>query len=84
MGRALLYWPLTAFVLAAAFPTVAVPAIVVSGAVLVVLGFVGGALGKHWRARRLRRAGRKLGALPRAVADAADPSPKGRPGTRAA
>ncbi|MET0187666.1 MAG: hypothetical protein ABW212_01615 [Pseudonocardia sediminis] len=69
MGRALLWWPFTAFLLVAAFPAIAVPAMVGSGVFLVVIGLVGGALGRQWRARKLRQAGRTVGAIPRAVAD---------------
>ncbi|WP_130291530.1 hypothetical protein [Pseudonocardia sediminis] len=69
MGRALLWWPFTAFLLVAAFPAIAVPAMVGSGVFLVVVGLVGGALGRQWRARKLRQAGRTVGAIPRAVAD---------------
>lgn len=64
VGRALLWWPFTAFLLVAAFPGVAVPAMVGSGVALVAVGLVGGALGRWWRARRLRRAGRTIGAIP--------------------
>lgn len=52
-GRALLYWPLTAFLLAAAFPALAVPLVLASGLTLLVLGLLGGILGKRWRARKL-------------------------------
>lgn len=55
-GRALLYWPLVAFILAAAFPALAVPLVVGSGLTLLTLGSVGGFAGKRWRARRLARA----------------------------
>ncbi|MBW0105285.1 hypothetical protein [Pseudonocardia sp. KRD291] len=75
MGRALLWWPFTAFALVAAFPAIAVPAMVGSGVLLVLIGLVGGALGKRWRARRLRRAGRTIGALPRTVAEGPDDPP---------
>ncbi|OLM17553.1 MULTISPECIES: hypothetical protein [unclassified Pseudonocardia] len=57
-GRALLYWPLVAFILAAAFPALAVPLVVGSGLALLALGLVGGFAGKRWRARRLARARR--------------------------
>lgn len=68
MGRALLWWPFTAFLLVAAFPAVAVPAMAGSGVLLVLVGLVGGAVSRRWRARRLRRAGRTVGAAPRTVA----------------
>lgn len=96
MGRALLYWPLTAFLLVATFPAAAVPVVVGSGLGLVVIGLVGGALDTRWRAHRLRRAGRRLGPAPRTVADlvaekaaaagTATPvaPPKDGPGSRAA
>lgn len=67
-GRALLYWPLVAFLLAAAFPALAVPLVLGSGVTLLVLGMVGGVLGKRWRARRLARARR-------VVAEVADTVP---------
>ncbi|GAA1384886.1 hypothetical protein GCM10009613_16420 [Pseudonocardia kongjuensis] len=63
VGRALLYWPLVAFLLVAAFPAVAVPLVIVSGFALLFLGLVGGFAGKRWRARRLARARRALAEL---------------------
>lgn len=82
MGRALLWWPWTAFLLAAAFPAVAIPAALGSGVFLVLVGLVGDALGRGRRARRLRRAGRRLGAIPRAVTSGVAPAEE--PDTRAA
>lgn len=73
-GRALLYWPLAAFLLAAAFPALAVPLAVGSGVGLAVLGVLGGAIGKRWRALRLHRARR---AAPRAAAPAVASAPSG-------
>ncbi|MDN5916780.1 MAG: hypothetical protein L0I76_17010 [Pseudonocardia sp.] len=75
MGRALLWWPFTAFLLVAAFPAVAVPAMVGSGLFLIVVGLVGGALGRRWRAHLLRRAGRTIGAVPPAVAETSTTAP---------
>jgi hypothetical protein len=78
-GRALLYWPLVAFILAAAFPALAVPLVLGSGLALLALGLVGGFAGKRWRARKLARARRVVadiaedvlpGAGPEAPADA--------------
>ena len=51
-GRALLYWPLVAFLLVAAFPALAVPLVVGSGFGLVVIGTVGGAVGRLRRAQQ--------------------------------
>lgn len=82
MGRALLWWPLTAFLLAAAFPAVAIPAALGSGGFLVLVGLVGGAFGRGLRARRMRRAGRRLGTIPRAVTP--DVVVEEEPDTRAA
>lgn len=62
-GRALLYWPLVAFLLAAAFPALAVPLVLGSGLALLMLGVVGGMLGKRWRARKLARARRAVGGI---------------------
>jgi hypothetical protein len=62
-GRALLYWPLVAFILAAAFPALAVPLVVGSGFALLALGLVGGFAGKRWRARRLARARRVVSGI---------------------
>lgn len=84
VGRALLWWPFTAFVLTAAFPAVAVPAVVGAGVLLVLVGLVGGAIGRARRARRLRRAGRSPGAIPRAVVEGSDAGSTGEPDTRAA
>jgi hypothetical protein len=62
---------LTAFVVVAAFPTLAVPGMVVSGAFLIVVGLVGGAVGRRVRERRLRRAAREVTPFaPRAVREA--------------
>ncbi|WP_224386359.1 hypothetical protein [Pseudonocardia sp. ICBG1293] len=65
-GRALLYWPLTAFLLVAAFPAYSVVLVIASGILLPTLGLVAGLAGKRWRARRLARARRLL-------SDAAEP-----------
>lgn len=54
-GRALLYWPLTSFLLAAAFPALAVQLVLGSGLALLVLGTVAGMIGKRWRAFKLAR-----------------------------
>ncbi|MFP5071209.1 hypothetical protein ACLFMI_16295 [Pseudonocardia nantongensis] len=45
-----------AFLLAAAFPALAVPLVLGSGLTLLLLGVVGRILGKRWRARKLARA----------------------------
>lgn len=84
VGRALLWWPFTAFLLAAAFPAVAIPAALGSGVFLVLVGLVGGALGRGWRARKLRRAGRRLEAIPRPAAEASAVASAEEPDTRAA
>jgi hypothetical protein len=60
VGRALLWWPFTAFVAVAAFPALAVPGVVLTGAFLIVIGFVGGAVGRRRRARRVRVARRHV------------------------
>ncbi|MEV1295461.1 hypothetical protein [Pseudonocardia sp. NPDC049635] len=80
VGRALLYWPLVAFLLVAAFPAAAVPLVMVSGFALLILGLVGSFAGKRWRARRLAKARRMVAELadPRA-ADAPDGDPTARP-----
>lgn len=70
-GRALLYWPLVAFLLAAAFPAIAVPLVVGSGFGLLTIGMIGGVAGRRRRARKLARARR-------AVAEPGEPA---RPGT---
>lgn len=76
VGRALLWWPLTAFVVAAAFPAFAVPGMIASGALLMIVGLVGGAVGRRRRTRRLRRAAREVTPFaPRAVREAL-PSPR--------
>lgn len=59
-GRALLYWPLTAFLLVAAFPAYSVVLVIASGILLPTLGLVAGLAGKRWRARKLARARRAL------------------------
>lgn len=60
VGRALLWWPFTAFVAVAAFPALAVPGVVVTGALLVVVGVVGGAVSRRRRTRREREARRHV------------------------
>ena len=67
-GRALLYWPLTAFLLVAAFPAYSVVLVIASGILLPALGLVAGLAGKRWRARKLARARRVL-------SDVVDPAP---------
>lgn len=62
-GRALLYWPLVAFLLAAAFPALAIPLVVGSGVGLLAIGMIGGATGRRWRARKLARARRAVAEL---------------------
>lgn len=59
-GRALLYWPLTAFLLVAAFPAYSVVLVIASGILLPTLGLMAGLAGKRWRARKLARARRVL------------------------
>jgi hypothetical protein len=49
-----------AFVAVAAFPALAVPGVVLTGASLIVIGFVGGAVGRRRRARRVREARRHI------------------------
>ncbi|BBG03384.1 MULTISPECIES: hypothetical protein [Pseudonocardia] len=75
VGRALLYWPLVAFLLVAAFPAVAVPLVIVSGFGLLFLGLIGGFAGKRWRARRLARARRAVAELAEQVAPGAGEEP---------
>lgn len=93
MGRALLWWPFTAFLMVAAFPAIAVPAMVGSGVALILVGLVGGVLGRLWRTHKLRRAGRTIGtpatgtstppAIPSDAAAGDEPDGEG-PGVRAA
>ncbi|MBC3193147.1 hypothetical protein H7X46_18980 [Pseudonocardia sp. C8] len=52
----MLYWPLVAFVLVAAFPDRTVPVVAVSGIALVAVGLIGDAIGKFWRAWKLAEA----------------------------
>jgi hypothetical protein len=76
VGRALLWWPFTAFVAVAAFPALAVPGVVVSGALLIVVGLVGGAVRLRRRIQRLRQARQAVTPFaPRAVREAL-PSPR--------
>ena len=71
VGRALLWWPFTAFVAVAAFPALAVPGVVATGVLLIVVGLVGGAVGRRRRERRLREARRAVTAFaPRRVREA--------------
>ncbi|GAA1865218.1 hypothetical protein GCM10009836_51950 [Pseudonocardia ailaonensis] len=63
-GRCLLWWPLSSFVLMAAFPDAGILPIVLSGAGLAVLGVAGG-IGAAMLRRRIRalRAARRPAAL---------------------
>ncbi|OLM30626.1 hypothetical protein Ae717Ps2_1521c [Pseudonocardia sp. Ae717_Ps2] len=73
-GRALLYWPLTAFLLVAAFPAYSVVLVIASGILLPTLGLVAGLAGKRWRARKLARARR-------ALSDVVDTTPSAEDGS---
>ncbi|MEQ3554663.1 hypothetical protein WIS52_29715 [Pseudonocardia nematodicida] len=71
-GRALLYWPIVAFLLVAAFPAVAVPLMIGSGFALLTIGLVGGMIGKRRRARKLARARQAPADVVRPAVPAAD------------
>jgi membrane protein implicated in regulation of membrane protease activity len=51
--RALLWWPPVAFVLVVLAPHAAAEAVALAGAVLAVLGVVGGTVARRWARRRV-------------------------------
>jgi hypothetical protein len=76
VGRALLWWPFMAFVAVAVFPALAVPGVILTGTFLVVVGVVGGMIGRRRRALRERDArGHVAPFAPRRVREAI-PAPR--------
>lgn len=81
----MLWWPFMAFVAVAAFPALAVPGVVLTGAFLIVVGVVGGAVGRRRRARRERDARRHITPFaPRRVREAVPAQRDARPRARTA